>query len=292
VGSISVFCLSVAAIWSAPPLEVWQFKFACCPQVQEISSVAHQLSCFGGGYSLYFFTGGLFLCLSPFLWGKVSDLSASPLLSACCDALLFIFQFCRAISLWVLLTGSLWTTTCLTSGSGLLPTCCWPFCLSSICFLKVCVEISSLLLPPSPVCFQCSCPPLLCTSFQFLVYSVFFFFLWGCGVSLPRGLCWFIPRVAVGILCDAWCSPVWSGECLPCRFGAGVSWLQQHSCFLSVTWHCRRILWARGSGCQGFDSPWCFISAKCGSSISARFLIHGAHAVCFCTLVSILDPLW
>jgi hypothetical protein len=32
-----------------------------------------------------------------------------------------------------------------------------------------------------------------------------------------------------------------------------------------------------------------FFSAKCGSSVSARFLIYGAHVVCFCTLVTILD---
>jgi hypothetical protein len=31
------------------------------------------------------------LCLAPFLWGKVSDPSASPLLSACCDGLFFNF---------------------------------------------------------------------------------------------------------------------------------------------------------------------------------------------------------
>jgi hypothetical protein len=37
---------------------------------------------------------GLFLCLAPFLWGKVNDLSASPLLSACCEGLLIVFQFC------------------------------------------------------------------------------------------------------------------------------------------------------------------------------------------------------
>jgi hypothetical protein len=30
--------------------------------------------------------------------------------------------------------------------------------------------------------------------------------------------------------------------------------------------------------------------AKCGSSLSARFLIYRAHAVCFCALVAILDP--
>jgi hypothetical protein len=52
----------------------------------------------------------------------------------------------------------------------------------------------------------------------------------------------------------------------------------------------RLFLWARDTGCQSFDSPWCFITAKCGSSISARFLSHGAHAVCLCALVAILDP--
>jgi hypothetical protein len=33
-----------------------------------------------------------------------------------------------------------------------------------------------------------------------------------------------------------------------------------------------------------------FFSAKCGSSVSAKFLIYGAHAVCFLPLVTILDP--
>jgi hypothetical protein len=34
-----------------------------------------------------------------------------------------------------------------------------------------------------------------------------------------------------------------------------------------------------------------FISAKCGSSVSTILLIYGAHTVCFCALVTILDPL-
>jgi hypothetical protein len=50
-----------------------------------------------------------------------------------------------------------------------------------------------------------------------------------------------------------------------------------------------RFLQATCSGYQSFDSPWCFISAECGTGVSARFLIHGAHAVCFCILVAILD---
>jgi hypothetical protein len=41
---------------------------------------------------------------------------------------------------------------------------------------------------------------------------------------------------------------------------------------------------AGGSGCQCFDSSRCFIS-----SIPAWFLIYIGHAVCFCTLVTILD---
>jgi hypothetical protein len=86
--------------------EVWQFKFAFCPQVLEINSVAHQLPCFGVGFSLCWFTEGLFLCLAPFLWDKLSDPSASPLLSACCDGLLIIFQLYSVIWLWMLLTGS------------------------------------------------------------------------------------------------------------------------------------------------------------------------------------------
>jgi hypothetical protein len=65
-----------------------------------INSVAHQLSWFGVGFSPCLIPGGLFLCLAPFPWGKVSDPSASPLLSVCCDGLLIIFQFC--IVIWLL----------------------------------------------------------------------------------------------------------------------------------------------------------------------------------------------
>jgi hypothetical protein len=77
-----------------------------CPQVLENSSVAHQPSCFGVGFLLCWFTWGLFLCLAPFLWGKFSDPSASPLLSVCCASLLIMFQFCSVIWLWMLFTGS------------------------------------------------------------------------------------------------------------------------------------------------------------------------------------------
>jgi hypothetical protein len=162
-----------------------------------ISSVAYQPSCFGVEFSLYLFTADLFLCLTSFLWGKVSDPSAGgPLLSACCDGLLFVFNFAGPFDFGCCSLAqkmSLWTTACPISGSGLSPACCWPFCLSSFCLLKGHVEISSLFLPTFPVCFQSSHP-----LFYVLAFSSLFIIQVFCvyGVSFPRGLCWFILRVA------------------------------------------------------------------------------------------------
>jgi hypothetical protein len=182
----------------------------------------------------------------------------------------------------------LWIATCPTSGSSLSPAHSWPFCFSSPCLLKVHAEISSLRLLPSQVCLQDPTSSAVCSlSFPYLLFRLFFFAEWG--VSLSRGLCWFIPRVAVGMSCDAWCSLVGLSDVSqagvePVSGSAGTllfSWC-------NVVW--RSFIWARGSGCQSFDSSWCFIATKCGSSISARFLIYGAQTVCFCTLVAILDP--
>jgi hypothetical protein len=99
LGSLTDFFLSFSSccIVSSSFSEMWQFEFLCCPQFPEVSSVAHQPSCFGVGFLLCWFTGGLFLYLAPFLRGKVSDPSAGPLLSVCCEGLLFVFQFCSAI---------------------------------------------------------------------------------------------------------------------------------------------------------------------------------------------------
>jgi hypothetical protein len=142
-----------------------------------------------------------------------------------------------------------------------------------------------LLVPPAFCDVLSEFPPsLLCANFPFLVYWLFFFFFLLGGHS-AHGLCWFIPGVAGGISCDAWLSPVWSAECLPSRFGA-VEASALLSSLCNVAW---RFPPARGSGVS-FDSPWCFISSKSWSSVSARFLIHGVHTVYFCTLVAILAP--
>jgi hypothetical protein len=54
-----------------------------------------------------------------------------------------------------------------------------------------------------------------------------------------------------------------------------------------VMW--RSLSRAEGSGCQNFSSPWCFSSAKCVSSVSARILIPGAQSVCISVPVAILN---
>jgi hypothetical protein len=103
-----------------------------------------------------------------------------------------------------------------------------------------------LALPPFSSALSVFPPPLLCATFQFVVYYSGVF-LQG-GFSLPRGLCWFIPGVAGGILHDTWHSLLLSAKFLPSRFGAGIWQWQEPSC--SVTW-CGEAF--HGLGVQGVE---------------------------------------
>jgi hypothetical protein len=148
-------------------------------------------------------------------------------------------------------------------------------------------SFSSVLTAHHPLC----CVLVFSSLFIVQFFLLCFFFLHEGGISLPRGLCWFIPEVAGGIPCDTWCSPV----DLPNVTQAGLEPASDDMgtlLFSQCNVACRSFPWTRGSGCQSFDSSWCFISTKCGSSVSAIFLIYGAHAVCFCALVNILDLSW
>jgi hypothetical protein len=104
-------------------------------------------------------------------------------------------------------------------------------------FTEVHMEISSLLLPLSLVCFQ-SFHPLCCIFSLLYIIQICLFvcFLWR--ISLPRGLCWFIPGVAGETLHDAWHSPVGLAKCLLSRFGALSSGIGggggSPTCFLSA----------------------------------------------------------
>jgi hypothetical protein len=193
LGSLTSFfffflSFSSSCLVSSSFSEVWQFEFPYCPQVPENSSVAHQPFCFVAGCLLCWFIGGSLPCLTPFLWGKVGVPSAGSLLSACYDGLLIAFQFFRAILLWVLFTGSEDELCGLLSALFHaavyhLPTVSHS-AFPDICLLKVYMEISFLLLPPSPLCLQHHASSAVC---YFSVPCLFNFLF--CFVFLCRAEC-------------------------------------------------------------------------------------------------------
>jgi hypothetical protein len=103
----------------------------------------------------------------------------------------------------------------------------------------------------------------------------------GAMLVYPRGSCGNTTCHLFAHLMVCWLSlkQVWS-RCLAAR---------EPSCLLSVTWR-GEALYGWGFRVSEFWFFWCFFSAKCGFSISAKFLIYGAHTVCFCPLVVILNP--
>jgi hypothetical protein len=113
-------------------------------------------------------------------------------------------------------------------------------------------------------CTYSTPPPLLCCvflfSFLFIIQLIFFE---GQGyVSLSRVLCWFIPGVAVGILCATYLLTCWSAGCLPSRFGASV-WSRHLAAQELLFSQCNvsaEVLYVLGGG-PGYGSPdssWCF----------------------------------
>jgi hypothetical protein len=143
-----------------------------------------------------------------------------------------------------------------------------------------------LVLPPFSGALRAPCP-LCCVflfSFLFIIQVFFFFAEWG--ISLSRGLCWFIPGVAVGIPRAAYLLTllVCVSQAVLELGSGGAGALLFSQC--EVVW--RSFVRAGGSGCWSFASCWLF-SAKCSSSISAKFLIYRAHTVFFLPLVAILD---
>jgi hypothetical protein len=178
----------------------------------------------------------------------------------------------------------LWTTICSISGSSSSPAYCQPICLSRLCLLKVHMEISSWPLPHSVVCTPPSLPCVLFSSL--FIIEVFFF--WGVGGKSVQGPMLVYPRDSCGnTICCLF------AYLLICISQAGLELASGSMGALlfsqcSVVW--RSFIQAGDSGCWSFASFCGFFSAKCGSSISARFLIYGVHTVSFLPLVAILDP--
>jgi hypothetical protein len=150
------------------------------------------------------------------------------------------------------------------------------------CLLKVHAEHG-----PSPVlwCAQTSPPSLLHVLFSSL-FSQFFFFYEGQGQSVQRAILVY-PRGSCGnTACHLFAhllACISQAGLEPVSGGLGALLFSQ----CSVAW--RSFVQPGGSGCCSFASSWSFFSAKGGSSISARFLIYRAHAVCFLPLVAILN---
>jgi hypothetical protein len=103
----------------------------------------------------------------------------------------------------------------------------------------------------------CSRHPALSAAcpFQNLDFYSFLFLFCSVGVSLSRGLCWFIPVVAVGVPCGTYLLTCWSAS--PKQVWSQHLAGQEPSWFLNVTCHGEALC---RLGVQGwsFASSWCF----------------------------------
>jgi hypothetical protein len=156
-----------------------------CPQVLVISSVAHQHPALELGFCCVGLLGASYFAMPPFSGTKSVFCLLAPAVSvlwwlADCFSILsccLTLDVAHWLRRWIL-----WTSTCPISGSSLPPTRCQPFCLSSLCLLKVGVEISSLLFPLLQWTY--STLPLCCVLlFSSLFIQTFFSFVFFCRVG-------------------------------------------------------------------------------------------------------------
>jgi hypothetical protein len=202
------------------------------------------------------FFGNLFLCLALFLWSNIRDLSASSLLSECYDGLLIVFEFCSIIWVWMLLTGSgnelCGLLSALFQAVAYHPPAVSPSAFPVLVYWRLPCRSAPYF---SPFCGALTAPYSLC--FIFLVYySVLGLFFVGQGVSLSKGLCWFIPGVAVGIPHDSHLLTFWSES--PKQVGASLWWCWNPVVF-SMYCGIEKLCTAGVSRCRSFDSSWCFL---------------------------------
>jgi hypothetical protein len=151
--------------------------------------------------------------------------------------------------------------------------------------LKVLMESSSLLHPPSPMSLDHPAPSAVC-DFQFIIYYSVFFCV--AGVNLSRGLCWFIPGVAVGVPCAAYLLSCWSASTKQVW-----NWhlaVQDHSWFLSVIWHREALCRLGVQGVEVLLLLGVFFFCQVWLQLLSKILLYGVHTICFLPVVTILDP--
>jgi hypothetical protein len=190
---------------------------------------------------------------------------------------------------------ALWTTICPISGSGSSAATVSHLLLQAL-FTESLHGKQPLAPPPLLWYTQSTLPSLLSVLFSSLfIIQVFFVVLFcvfvfaGWGSVCPGDYA----GLSQGWLWEYWmlliCSPV--GLDLPNQVWSQHLAVWEPSWFLSVRWYteafCRlgvqvvRVLLILGV----------FFPSKCGSSVSARFLIYRSHATCFLPLITILDLL-
>jgi hypothetical protein len=189
-----------------------------------------------------------------------------------------VFQFCNILYLWMLLTGSgdelCGPLSALFQAAAYHPPTVSPSAFPVFVYWKF-PWSSAPCFSPLLWYAQSTLLPLLQVPFQLVIYYSDFFLFCMAGVSLPRGLCWFIPGWLWEYHMLLICSPVGLPDVSQADLelvSGSMGALLFSQC--NVAW--RSFVCARGSGYQSFDSSWCFLSAKGGSSVSAKFLIYRA----------------
>jgi hypothetical protein len=202
------------------------------------------------------------------------------------------FQFCSLVWLWMLLTGSGYelcgSLSALFQAVAYHPPTVQASAFPAFVYWKFAWR-SAPYSSPLLWCAYSTLPSLLCVSFQFLVYYSVFFYGAEEGSVCPGGYAdlsqgW-LGEYCVMLGAHLFGLPNVSQAVSELAYGSAGALLFSQC---NVAWS--SFVQAGGSGCLCFDSSWCFFSAKCSSSASARVLIYRAHTVCFCTLVAILDP--
>jgi hypothetical protein len=117
-------------------------------------------------------------------------------------------------------------------------------CLSTVC-MDACSTLSRT---------QGAPPSLLHVFCNSLLFS---FFFCGAEVSLSRGLCWFVPEVAVEVLHAAHLLTCWSVSPKQVRNWHLV--VQEPSWFLCIIWCGEAMCGMVVQGCQIFVSSWFFL---------------------------------
>jgi hypothetical protein len=161
-------------------------------------------------------------CPSPFLWCRVLQAYYSLTVNSC-------LEFGWGISLLPLSSRASYTSFTVASlvhpklpGGSLQTHLLWQSCFFK--FHKGSCHSPFLQSSRHPALFA-MCP------FQFHFFIQFFFLR--AGVRLSRRLCWFIPRVTVGILCAAYLLTCWSAS--PKQVRSQCLAAQEPSWFLHIT---------------------------------------------------------